>query len=81
MFVEELKNREEKGGLYFENENIFLEKEKEETIWKRKIFFAQEKKNRPKMPVLSQIWPFLGPKSLFWGAGSKNFGTLISGFQ
>merc|ERR1712012_1485791 len=28
-----------------------------------------------------QIWPFLGPKSKFSGAGSKNFGTLISGFQ
>ena len=34
----------------------------------------------PKMPVLGQIWPFLGPKSNFLGAGSKNFGTLISGF-
>ena len=33
------------------------------------------------MPVLGQIWPFLGPKSNFWGAGSKNFGTLVSGFQ
>ena len=33
------------------------------------------------MPVLGQIWPFLGPKSNFLGAGSKNFGTLISGFQ
>ena len=35
----------------------------------------------PKMPVFGQIWPFLGPKSNFLGAGSKNFGTLISGFQ
>ena len=35
----------------------------------------------PKMPVLGQIWPFLGPKFNFWGAGSKNFGTLVSGFQ
>merc|ERR1711954_614289 len=35
----------------------------------------------PKMPVLGQIWPFLGPKSNFLGAGSKNFGTLVSGFQ
>ena len=33
------------------------------------------------MPVLGQIWPFLGPKSNFLGAGSKNFGTLVSGFQ
>ena len=33
------------------------------------------------MPVLGQIWPFLGPKSNFLGAGSKNFDTLISGFQ
>ena len=30
---------------------------------------------------LGQIWPFLGPKSNFLGSGSKNFGTLISGFQ
>ena len=29
---------------------------------------------------LGQIWPFLGPKSNFLGAGSKNFGTLVSGF-
>ena len=35
----------------------------------------------PKMPVLGQIWPFLGPKSNFLGAGSKTFGTLILGFQ
>ena len=35
----------------------------------------------PKMPVLGQIWPVLGPKSNFLGAGSKNFGTLISGNQ
>ena len=34
----------------------------------------------PKMPVLGQIWPFLGPKSNFFGAGSKNFGTLVSEF-
>ena len=33
------------------------------------------------MPVLGQIWPFLGPKSNFLGAGSKDFGTLISGIQ
>ena len=25
----------------------------------------------PKMPVLGQIWPFLGPKSNFWGQGVK----------
>ena len=25
----------------------------------------------PKMPVLGQIWPFLGPKSNFLGAGRK----------
>ena len=25
----------------------------------------------PKMPVLGQIWPFLGPKSIFWGQGVK----------
>ena len=30
---------------------------------------------------LGQIWPFLGPKSNFLGAGSKIFGTLVSGFQ
>jgi len=35
----------------------------------------------PKMPVLGQIRPFLGPKSNFLGAGSKNFGTLVSGVQ
>ena len=34
----------------------------------------------PKVPVLGQIWPFLGQKSNFLGAGSKNFGTLISRF-
>ena len=32
-------------------------------------------------PVLGQIWPFLGPKCNFLGAGSKNFGTLVAGFQ
>ena len=32
-------------------------------------------------PVLCQIWPFLGQKSNFLGAGSKTFGTLISGVQ
>ena len=37
--------------------------------------------NGPKMPVLGQIWPFLGPKSNFLGAGNKNFGTLVPGFQ
>ena len=30
---------------------------------------------------LGQILPFLGPKSNFLGAGSKDFGTLVSGFQ
>ena len=35
----------------------------------------------PKMPDFGKIWPFLGPKSNFLGAGSKNLGTLISGFQ
>ena len=33
------------------------------------------------MPVLGQSWPFFGPKSNILGAGSKNFGTLVSGFQ
>ena len=31
--------------------------------------------------IFGQIWPYLGPESNFLGAGSKNFGTLISGFQ
>ena len=31
--------------------------------------------------IFGQIWPFLGPESNFLGAGSKNFGTLVSGFQ
>ena len=35
----------------------------------------------PKMPILGQIWLFLGPKSNFLGSGSTNFGTLVSGFQ
>ena len=30
---------------------------------------------------LGQIWPFLGPKPISWGGGSKTFGTLISGNQ
>ena len=30
---------------------------------------------------LGQIWPFLGPKSNFLGAGSKTFGTLLLGIQ
>ena len=25
----------------------------------------------PKMPILGQIWPFLGPKLNFWGQGVK----------
>ena len=28
----------------------------------------------------ASFWPNLGPKSNFLGAGSKNFGILISGF-
>lgn len=38
-----------KGGKYLEKENIFLwrrskaEKEKEENIWRRKLFFVGEK--------------------------------------
>ena len=33
------------------------------------------------MPVLGQIWPFLGQKSIFLGGGCKPYGTLISGNQ
>ena len=39
------------------------------------LFFGQA------FDQMGQIWPFLGQKSNFVGAGSKNFGTLISGFQ
>ena len=39
------------------------------------LFFGQA------LDQMGQIWPFLGPKSNFLGSGSKNFGTLISGFQ
>ena len=40
----EKKNGEGKGGKCLEKENIFCEeKEKEENIWKRKIFFSEEK--------------------------------------
>ena len=35
------------------------------------LFFGQE------LDQMGQIWPFLGQKFIFWGAGSKNFGTLI----
>merc|ERR1711928_175030 len=42
------------------------------------FFWSGIRSNWPKMPVLCQIWPFLGPKSNFLGAGSKNFGTLVS---
>jgi len=31
--------------------------------------------------IFGQIWQYLGPESNFLGAGSKNFGTLVSGFQ
>ena len=45
------------------------------------LFFGQALDQMvQKMPVLGQIWPFLGLKSNFLGAGSKNLGTLISGF-
>ena len=37
--------------------------------------------NDQKMHIFGQIWLFLGQKSNFWGAGSINFGTLVSGFQ
>ena len=43
------------------------------------IFYFKNAHNWPKMPVLGQIWPFLGQKSIFWGGWSKTFGTLISG--
>ena len=33
------------------------------------------------MPVLGQIWPYLGQKIHFLGGWSKTFGTLISGVQ
>ena len=39
------------------------------------LFFGQA------LDQMGQIWPFLGPRSNFLGAGSKNFGTLVSGFQ
>ena len=39
------------------------------------FFFGQE------LDQMGQIWPFLGQKSNFLGAGSKTFGTLISGVQ
>ena len=39
------------------------------------LFFGQA------LDQMGQIWPFLCPKSNFLGAGSKNFGTLVSGFQ
>ena len=35
----------------------------------------------PKMLILGQIWPFLCKQSNFLRAGSKTFGTLISGVQ
>ena len=47
----------------------------------RIVFGRAFDKSRPKMPVLVQIWPFLGQKSNFLGAGRKTFGTLISGVQ
>ena len=49
--------------------------------WAGKANMCLKKLFSFKMPVLGQIWPFLGPKSNFLGAGSKNFGTLVSGFQ
>ena len=45
-FAEEKKNGEGKGGIYFEEGNIFFcrktEKEKEEYIWRREIYFLQK---------------------------------------
>ena len=51
MFVEEMKIEEERGGKYliYEKENIFLEKENREIIWKRKVCFCKgEEKHRRK---------------------------------
>ena len=32
----------------------------------------------PKMPVMGQIWPFLGRKPIFCGGWTKTFGILLS---
>merc|ERR1712211_165657 len=34
------------------------------------FFWSRIRSSGPKMPILGQIWPFLGPKSNFLGAGS-----------
>ena len=50
IFLRRRKNREGIGGKYWEKENLLLvtrrttEKEKAESIWRRKNYFAEEKK-------------------------------------
>ena len=52
FFAGEKKNREGYGGKYLEKDNTFLrrgrkmEKEKEENIWRKKIFFCVEEKEK-----------------------------------
>ena len=73
--VEEKKNGEGKGGIYFEKRNIFLrrrrkmEKEKEENIWRRKMLPKRDKQKKKEKKGYSangpwkaemSNWTFLG---------------------
>ena len=46
--MEKKKNREGKGKIYLEKENIWSTEEKEDNIWRRKMFGPQRKRRREK---------------------------------
>ena len=85
--AKEKKNRKGRGGKYLENENIFFseEKENEEIVWKRKIFFlAEEKKNRegngPKK-AFPQFGNGGGMKNSFSKFRMKNHSISVTGIN
>ena len=65
------------GPLWYRNTPQSLPQPFSHNFWKnmKKLDFY------PGRFFWAHFWPFLGPKSNFLGAGSKNFGSLISGFQ
>ena len=76
MFVEEMKIEEERGGKYliYEKENIFMEKENREIIWKRKVCFCkgEEKQRRKRRELFGEReYIFAEEKIIFVARGGR----------